>query len=53
MSVLAKIKLPIEQELKDFEPYFKQSLQSDVPLLGTIIAPNVCVSIRKVAWRDQ
>ncbi|HKI90458.1 MAG TPA: polyprenyl synthetase family protein [Draconibacterium sp.] len=37
MSVLAKIKSPIEQELKDFEPYFKQSLQSDVPLLGTIL----------------
>ena len=37
MSVLAKIKSPIEQELKDFEPYFKQSLQSDIPLLGTIL----------------
>ena len=37
MSILAKIKSPIEKELKDFEPYFKQSLQSDVPLLGTIL----------------
>ncbi len=37
MSALAKIKSPIEQELKDFEPYFKQSLQSDIPLLGTIL----------------
>ena len=25
------------QELKDFEPYFKKSLQSDVPLLATIL----------------
>ncbi len=32
-----KIKSPIEQELKDFEPYFKKSLQSDVPLLATIL----------------
>ena len=37
MSILTKIKFPIEQELKDFEPYFKQSLQSDVPLLGTVL----------------
>lgn len=37
MSVLKKIKAPIEQELDDFEPYFKKSLQSDVPLLGTIL----------------
>lgn len=37
MAILKKIKSPIEQELKDFEPYFKQSLQSDVPLLGTVL----------------
>jgi octaprenyl-diphosphate synthase len=37
MTALKKIKSPIEQELKDFEPYFKKSLQSDVPLLGTIL----------------
>lgn len=37
MSTIKKIKLPIEQELKDFEPYFKKSLQSDVPLLATIL----------------
>ena len=34
---IKKIKLPIEQELKDFEPYFKKSLQSDIPLLATIL----------------
>jgi octaprenyl-diphosphate synthase len=37
MSTIKKIKSPIEQELKDFEPYFKKSLQSDVPLLATIL----------------
>ena len=37
MSTIAKIKLPIEQEIKDFEPYFKKSLQSDIPLLATIL----------------
>jgi octaprenyl-diphosphate synthase len=37
MSALTRIKSPIEQELKDFEPYFKQSLQNDVPLLGTVL----------------
>jgi octaprenyl-diphosphate synthase len=37
MKTLKKIKLPIEQELKNFEPYFKKSLQSDVPLLGTVL----------------
>jgi octaprenyl-diphosphate synthase len=37
MSALKKIKAPIEQDLNDFEPYFKKSLQSDVPLLGTIL----------------
>lgn len=37
MTSIKKIKSPIEQELKDFEPYFKKSLQSDVPLLATIL----------------
>ena len=37
MTTINKIKSPIEQELKDFEPYFKKSLQSDVPLLATIL----------------
>lgn len=37
MSALTRIKSPIVQELKDFEPYFKQSLQSDVPLLGIVL----------------
>ncbi|MDO8952975.1 MAG: polyprenyl synthetase family protein [Draconibacterium sp.] len=37
MTTINKIKSPIQQELKDFEPYFKKSLQSDVPLLATIL----------------
>lgn len=37
MTVLKKIKAPIETDLKEFEPYFKHSLQSDIPLLGTIL----------------
>lgn len=37
MSTINKIKSPIEQELRDFEPYFKKSLKSDVPLLSTIL----------------
>jgi octaprenyl-diphosphate synthase len=37
MSLINKIKSPIEQELRDFEPYFKKSLQSDIPLLATIL----------------
>lgn len=37
MSELSKIKAPIEKDLKGFEPYFKKSLQSDIPLLGTIL----------------
>jgi octaprenyl-diphosphate synthase len=37
MSAIERIKLPIEKEIKDFEPYFKKSLQSDIPLLGTIL----------------
>ncbi|NOR75365.1 MAG: polyprenyl synthetase family protein [Draconibacterium sp.] len=37
MTTLKKIKSPIKQELIDFEPYFKKSLQSDIPLLATIL----------------
>ncbi|MDX8337936.1 polyprenyl synthetase family protein [Draconibacterium sp. IB214405] len=37
MTTIKKIKAPIEQELLDFEPYFKKSLQSDIPLLATIL----------------
>jgi octaprenyl-diphosphate synthase len=37
MTTINKIKSPIEKELNDFEPYFKKSLQSDVPLLATIL----------------
>jgi octaprenyl-diphosphate synthase len=37
MSIVNKIKIPIERELNEFEPYFKKSLQSDVPLLATIL----------------
>ncbi len=37
MSIVNKIKIPIEKELNDFEPYFKKSLKSDVPLLATIL----------------
>ena len=37
MSIVNNIKIPIEKELNDFEPYFKKSLQSDIPLLATIL----------------
>ncbi|NQU87762.1 MAG: polyprenyl synthetase family protein [Mariniphaga sp.] len=37
MAIIDKIRSPINKELKDFEPYFKNSLKSDVPLLGTIL----------------
>lgn len=37
MTTIKKIKSPIDQELKDFEPYFKKSLHSDIPLLATIL----------------
>jgi len=37
MTIIKKIKSPIEQDLEDFEPYFKKSLQSDIPLLATIL----------------
>ena len=37
MTTIKKIKAPIEQELYDFEPYLKKSLQSDIPLLATVL----------------
>lgn len=37
MSALKIIQAPIEKEIKDFESYFKKSLHSDIPLLGTIL----------------
>ncbi len=37
MSVLKEIQQPIRKELKEFEAYFKKSLNSDVPLLSTIL----------------
>ena len=37
MTTIQKIKSPIQQELTEFEPYFKKSLQSDIPLLTTIL----------------
>lgn len=37
MTALDKIRSPINRELKDFEPYFRNSLKSDIPLLGTIL----------------
>lgn len=37
MSLLDEIKAPIRRELSEFEPFFRKSLTSDVPLLGTIL----------------
>jgi octaprenyl-diphosphate synthase len=37
MTLLDHIKAPIKEELAGFEPYFRKTLQSDVPLLGTIL----------------
>jgi octaprenyl-diphosphate synthase len=37
MKNLRNIKSPIETELQEFEGYFKNSLQGDVPLLSTIL----------------
>jgi octaprenyl-diphosphate synthase len=37
MTSLQEIKRPITAELRDFEPYFRKSLRSDVPLLTTIM----------------
>lgn len=37
MISLQDIKLPVSKELESFEPYFRKSLKSDVPLLGTVL----------------
>jgi octaprenyl-diphosphate synthase len=37
MTSLQEIKRPIANELRYFEPYFRKSLSSDVPLLSTIL----------------
>jgi hypothetical protein len=37
MTSLQEIKSPITAELKDFEPYFRKSLSSDIPLLSVIV----------------
>lgn len=37
MRTLQKIQEPIQQELIDFEPFFKESLKGEVPLLNTIL----------------
>ncbi len=37
MSKIRTIRLPIENELNKFEPYFRKALKSDIPLLGTIL----------------
>ncbi len=36
MSAVKKIKAPIEEQMKKFEPYFRESLKSSVPLLDII-----------------
>jgi octaprenyl-diphosphate synthase len=37
MTNIKSIRAPIEKELAAFEPYFRNALKSDVPLLGTIL----------------
>ncbi len=37
MTKIKSIRLSIKRELQDFETYFKKTLKSDVPLLGTIL----------------
>ena len=37
MTEIKSIRRPIEKELNDFEPYFRNALKSDIPLLGTIL----------------
>lgn len=37
MTSLEIIQSPIKKELKDFEPYFKESIKSDIPFLQIII----------------
>jgi octaprenyl-diphosphate synthase len=37
MTSLQQIKAPIKQDLIDFEPFFRQTLKGEVPLLNTIL----------------
>ena len=37
MGETGKIKHTIEKELKEFEIYYKKAIQSDIPLLSTIL----------------
>jgi octaprenyl-diphosphate synthase len=37
MSVLDKIKKPIEKEMAEFEAYFSRTMRSDIPLLNIIL----------------
>jgi len=37
MSVVDKIKVPIKDEMKKFEPFFRSSMQTKVPLLNIIM----------------
>lgn len=37
MATLQNIKAPIAEDLKAFEPFFKESLKGEVPLLNTIL----------------
>ena len=37
MSVLDKIKKPVEKEMAEFEAYFSRTMRSDIPLLNIIL----------------
>ncbi len=37
MTSLSSIKAPIKEELKAFEPYFRKTVETDVPLLKTVM----------------
>jgi len=37
MSVLAKIKRPVEEEMAGFEAYFRNTMRSDIPLLNIVL----------------
>ncbi|MDG5799361.1 polyprenyl synthetase family protein [Marinilabiliaceae bacterium ANBcel2] len=37
MKISDRIKLPIAREMKEFEPFFKKELETDVPLLNLIV----------------
>jgi octaprenyl-diphosphate synthase len=37
MSVLDKIKKPVEKEMAEFEAYFSRTMRSDIPLLNIIV----------------